>query len=356
MSQITGPPPLQPGPPPAPPAAAHRAWYRRPVLVVPLVLVVAASVAAALFLTLRPSTITARGTVIDSLTGQPLTAASLSGGGKAATTNARGTFQITGIAANTTLLVRARYYAPAQAKAAQTPVTVRLAPVPVPVTVTSALTGRPLPAALVMPNGDRVQARADGTATLYRIGTGQTVTVRAAGYLPAHPVVDVNNTVKAALTPTLSTMRAQLREWYRTRHYQAIIDWMLSRGTGYTFTGTSSGDWTQQNKQMVNDPATVYIGGGIASDGTQVTIQISRPGWSWDAAEVVRTTVGGPPMHPVTLAGQRAWHGGPDSHQVFTTMWSYAPALVSASGADQRLVDAVMTGIIKVMTGTVQGT
>jgi len=356
MSQITEPPPLQPGPPPAPPAAAHRAWYRRPVLVVPLVLVVAAAVAAALFLALQPSTITARGTVIDRLTGQPVAAASLYGGGKAATTNARGKFQITGIAANTTLLVRARYYSPAQAKAAQTPVTVRLAPVPVPVAVTSALTGRPLPAALVMPNGDRVQARADGTATLYRIGPGQTVTVRAAGYLPAHPAVGADNTVKATLAPTLSTMHAQLREWYRTRHYQAIIDWMLSRGSGYTFTGTSPSDWAQDNRQMANDPATAYIGGGTASDGTGVTIQISRPGWPWDAAEIVRTTVGGPPMHPVTLAGQQVWRGGPDSHHVFTTLWSYGSALVSADGADQHRVDAVMTGIITVMTGTGQGT
>lgn len=356
MSQITGPPPLQPGPPPTPPAAAHRAWYKRPSLIIPLALVLAAAVAAALFLALRPTTITASGTVIDRLTGQPVAAASLHGGGKSAITNARGKFQIAGIATDTTLRVSARYYAPAQVKAAQTPVTVRLAPVPVPVAVTSALTGRPLPAALVMPNGDRVQARADGTATLYRIGPGETVTVRAAGYLPAHPAVGADHMVKVALAPTLPTMRAQLQEWYRTRDYQAMIDWMLSPATGYTFTGTSAGDWAQANKQMANDPATAYIGGGTASDGTGVTIQISRPGWSWDAAEIVRTTVGGPPMHPVTLAGQRAWHGGPDSHHVFTTMWSYGPALVSANGADQHRVDAVMTGIIKAMTGTGQGT
>ncbi len=356
MSQITGPPPLQPGPPPVPPAAAHRAWYRRPVLVVPLVLVVAAAVAAALFLVLQPSTITARGTVIDRLTGQPVAAASLQGGGKSATTSARGGFQIAGIAADTTLRVRARYYAPAQVKAAQTPVTVRLAPVPAPVAVTSALTGGPLPAALVMPNGNRVQTRADGTATLYLIGPGETVTVTAAGYLPAHPAVGADHTVTVALAPTLPTMHTQLQQWYRTRHYQAIIDWMLSRGTGYTFTGSSPGDWVPQNKQMANDPATVYIGGGIASDGTSVTIQISRPGSHWDAAEIVRTTVGGPPMHPVTLAGQQAWHGGPDSRHAFTTLWSLGPELVTLSGADQHRVDAVMTGIIKVMTGTGQAT
>jgi hypothetical protein len=36
----------------------------------------------------------------------------------------------------------------------------------------------------------------------------------------------------AALAPALRTMRVQLRDWYRTRHYQAIIGWMLSPATG----------------------------------------------------------------------------------------------------------------------------
>jgi hypothetical protein len=33
----------------------------------------------------------------------------------------------------------------------------------------------------------------------------------------------------------------------------------------------------QDNKQTANDPQTAYIGGGIASDGTGVSIQISWP-------------------------------------------------------------------------------
>jgi hypothetical protein len=300
---------------------------------------------------LSPSEITARGTLIDRLTGQPVAGASVHGGGKSAIANARGKFQVNGIAAGTVLRVRACYYTPAQMTAAQAPVTVRLAPVPVPVTVTSALTGKPLPATLVLPNGDRVQARADGTATLYRIGPGQTVTVTAARYLPAHSAVGTDHMVKAALAPTLSTMRAQLRNWYRTRHYQPIIDWMLSPATGYTFTGTSPSNWAQDNKQVANDPATAYIGGGVASDGTGVTIQISRPGWHWSAAEMASTMVGAPRLHPMALAGQQAWHGPAGGGHGRTALWSYGPALVTVNGGGQHAVDAVMTGIIKAMTG-----
>jgi hypothetical protein len=250
--------------------------------------------------------------------------------------------------------VQARYYAPARVKAPQTPMTVRPAPIPVPVVVTSALTGRPLPATLVMPNGDRVRARPDGTATLYRIGPGESLTVQAAGYLPGHAVVGVDHTVNAALAPTLATMSAQMWSWDRTRHYQAIIDWMLRPATGYTFMGTSPHAWAQQNKQMAGDPQTAYIGGGNTADGTGVTIQVSWPGGHWDLAGIARLITGAP-IHPVTLAGQQTWHGGPGSNHVFLTVWSYGPALITVAGTDQHEVDAVMTGIIKAMTGPGQG-
>jgi hypothetical protein len=349
MSTIT-PMPVGPAPAPQPASGGHRAWYRRPALILPVAVVVLAAVGAALFFVLSPRAITARGTVIDRLTGQPVAAASIHGGGKSATTNARGNFQVVGVATDTTLRVHARYYAPAQVKAAQTPVTVRLAPVPVPVAVTSAITGKPLAATLVLPNGDRVQARADGTATLYRIGPGETVTVTAAGHLPAHPAVGADHTVKVALAPTLPTMRAQFQNWYRTGHYQAMIDWMLSPATGYTFTGTSPSDWAPVNKQMANDPETAYFGGGTASDGTQVSLQIGRPGVRWPTADMARNTLGAPALDPVTLAGQQAWHGPAGGGHGRTALWSYGPALVSVTGANQHRVDAVMTGIIKVMT------
>jgi hypothetical protein len=352
MSTIS-PMPVGPAPTPQLPPGGHRAWYRRPALIVPLLLVVLAAVGAVLFVVLSPSAITARGTVLDRLTGQPVAAASVHGGGKSATADARGKFQITGLAAGTVLRVRARYYTTAQVTAAQAPVTVRLAPIPVPVTVTSALTGRPLPATLILPNGDRVQARADGTATLYRIGPGQTVTVTAARYQAAHPAVGADHTVEAALAPTLPTMRAQFQKWYRTRHYQAMIDWMLSPATGYTFTGTSPSDWAPVNKH--NDYLTAYLGGGTASDGSSVSIQIGRPGWHWDAAEIARTLVGAPRLYPVTLAGQQAWHGRAGGGYGRTALWSYGPALVTVNGAGQHRVDAVMTGIIKAMTSPQRG-
>ncbi len=353
MSKIT-PMPVGSTPAPQPASGGHKAWYRRPALILPLAVVVLAAVGTALFFVLSPGAITARGTVIDRLTGQPVAAASIHGDGKSATTNARGNFQIAGVAANATLRVHARYYAPAQVKAVQTPVTVRLAPVPVPAAVSSALTGSRLPATLVLPNGDRVQTRADGTATLYRIGPGETVTVTAPGYLPAHPAVGADHTVTVALAPTLPTMRAQLQQWYRTSHYQAIIDWMLSPATGYTFKGTSANDWAQENRQMANDVQTAYIGGGYATDGTGVTIQISRPGIRWDAAEIAGSMTG-TPLHPVTLAGQQAWHGPYNDGHASMALWSYDPALVTVTGADQHRVDAVMTGIIKAMTSPRHG-
>ncbi len=351
MSAIT-PMPVGPAPAAQAPGGGHRAWYRRPALILPLAVVVLAAGGGVLFVVLSPSAITARGTVIDRLTGQPVAAASVHGGGKSATANARGKFQIADITAGTALRVQARYYAPAQVMAAQTPVTVRLAPVPVLVAVTSALTGRPLPATLVLPNGDRAQVRADGTATLYRIGPGETVVVTAAGYLPRRAAVSASSGVKEALAPTLHTMHAQLAKWYRTRHYQAIIDWMLSPATGYTFTINPS-DWAQSNRQTANDPTTAYFGGGIASDGTVASIQISQPGWHWDAAEIVRTLVGGPRLHPVTLAGQQAWHGRAGGMR--EALWSHGQALVTVNGANQHRVDAVMTGIIKAMTSQPQG-
>ena len=128
MSQIAGPPPLQPGPLPSPPAGTHRAWYRRPALIIPLALLVTAAVAAALFLALRPTTITASGTVTDGLTGQPVAAASLHADDKSARTDARGAFQLPGLPPGARLSVQARYYATAQVTATSRPLRVRLAP------------------------------------------------------------------------------------------------------------------------------------------------------------------------------------------------------------------------------------
>src|SRR5260370_6865169 len=150
MSQIAG-PPRQPGAPLSTSTAARRAWWRRPALVIPLALVVAATVAAALFLALRPRTITASGTVIDGRTGQPVAMASLHAGGKSARTNARGVFQIPGLAPNATVSVRARYYAAAQVRPAGAPLRLRLPPIPPHATSTSHLPPHPLPPALSPP-------------------------------------------------------------------------------------------------------------------------------------------------------------------------------------------------------------
>jgi len=354
MSQITG-PPLEPAPPPV---GRRKAWYRRPVLIVPLVLVVAAAVAVTVFLVLIPRGITARGTVLDRLTGQPIAAAHVHADGKSATTDTHGGFRLEGLATNTTLRVDARYYAPAQVKAATTPLTVRLTPIPVTVSATSALTRGPLAGRLTMPNGSNVALRADGRATVYRIGPGQSVTVSAAGYRPARAVIGPDHAATVALAPTLATTTSQLWAWDRGRNYQAIIDWVLRPATGYTFMGTSQHDWANANKN--GNQSYAYTGGGFTG-GTgangavdvSVTIWINWPGDRWDTPGMANLIIG-TGAHPVTLAGEQAWHGGPDSHHLYSTVWSSDPVFVITAGSDQAKQDAAMTGIIKAMHGAGQ--
>jgi hypothetical protein len=54
MSEIAEIPSGMP-PGPQPPMAVHRAWYRRPVVILPLVLVFIAAVGVALFFVLSPA-------------------------------------------------------------------------------------------------------------------------------------------------------------------------------------------------------------------------------------------------------------------------------------------------------------
>lgn len=348
MSQIAGPTPLQHGPPLPLSAAARRPWLKRPVLVIPLALMTAA-VAAALFLTLRPVTITARGTVIDRLTGQPVAFARLHADGKSATTNARGAFRIAGLAPHARLSIRARYYAAAQVTAASTPLRVRLAPVPVHVTVTSNLTGEPLPATVSPPNGSPVPAHADGTATLYLIGPGQTLTVTTGGYRPAHAVITRGNTATAGLEPTRHTMTRQLWAWADSGTYRAVFGWVLRPATGY-----SPLPGSRLNQGGGADPQIAHITTGyIDSVSVSVSVFTASRGVHWNppATPAIDT---GASLHPVRLAGHRVWHGGPGLNRQFYTMWSYDPVFVVTSASHQAKADAVMTGIIKAMTGAGQ--
>src|SRR5690348_3510153 len=266
MPQLTGPPSLQPGRPPAPPVAVRRAWYRRPVLVVPLALVLAAAGAAALFLALRPATITARGGVVDRLTGRPVAGAALRADGRPARTNSRGAFQIPGLPPHARLRIGARYYATARVTATGNPQRVRLAPVPVHVTITSALTGRPLAATLSPAHGPPVRARADGTATLYLTGPGEALTVTTGGYRPGRAVIAQDHTATAALDPTRHTMRRQLSSWLRRGKYGAIVGWVLRPGTGYFLMAG-----TLQHQRGGLDPMTAYLANGYI-DSVNVSV------------------------------------------------------------------------------------
>jgi len=351
MSQIAG-PPRQPVPSPSPavPIAAHRAWWHRPALIIPLALVVTLAVAAALFLALRPATVTARGTVIDGRTGQPVALASLHAGGKSARTNARGVFRIPGLAPGAPVSVRARYYAAAQVTAAGTPLRVRLAPIPVYVTVHSDLTGNPLPAVVSPPHGPPVTASADGTATVYRTGPGDTLTVTAGGYRPAHPVIGPDHTATAGLEPTRRTQRTQpwarLWAWADRGNYRAIAGWVLRPATGYALM-----PGTVFNRGGGADLQIAHVTTGyIDSLSASVSVFTARRGVHWDPPITPAINTGASPR-PVTLAGQRAWHGGPDSRRQFDTMWSYDPVFIITTGPSQASADAVMTGIIKAMTG-----
>jgi hypothetical protein len=346
MSQITG-PPRQPGAPPSPSIAARRAWWRRPALILPLALVVTAAVAAALFLALRPSTITASGTVIDGRTGQPVAMASLHSGGKSARTNARGVFQIPGLAPNAKVSVRARYYAAAQVRAAGAPLRVRLAPIPVYVTVHSDLTGNPLPAVVSPPNGSPVTAYADGTATLYRTGPGETLTVTTGGYRPAHAVIGPDHTATAGLQLTRRTMRTQpwarLWAWADSGNYRAVAGWVLR--------GYSLMPGTRLNRGGGADPQIAHITTGyIDSVNVSVNVFTAKRGAHWDPP-ITPAIDNGTSPRPVKLAGHRAWHGGPDRSRQFDTMWSYDPVFIITTGPSQASADAVMTSIIKAMTG-----
>jgi hypothetical protein len=345
MSQITGPAPRRPGPALSL-IAARRGWYRRPGLIIAVVLVVIAAVATALFLVLKPVTITASGTALDRLTGQPVASARVHAGGKSARTNARGVFRMPGLAPGARLLVQAHYYATARMSAASAPLRVRLAPIPVHVTATSALTGRPLAARVSPPGGSPVQAHADGTATLYLTGPGQALTARAGGYRPARAVIGQDHTA----TPTQPTMRRQLRAWAGSGNYQAIADWVLRPATGYyplpgALFNQGGGD------PLIAHITTEYIGSADVS----VSIFTARPTVHWDTPNTP-IIVTGASLHPMMLAGHRAWHG-PDNGRRFETWWSYDPVTVITTGSSQASADAVMTmtTIIQAMTGTGPG-
>jgi hypothetical protein len=349
MSQIAG-PPRQPVPPLSPPIADRRAWWRRPALILPLGLLVAAAMAAALLLALRPGRITASGTVIDGRTGQPVAQASLHVGGKSARTNARGMFRIAGLAPGVRVSVRARYYTVARVRVAGAPLQVRLAPIPVHVTVTSGLTGNPLAAVVSPPNAATVTASADGTATVYLTGPGQTLTVATGGYQPANAVIGPGDTATVRLEPTRRTMRtrpwARLWAWADRGNYRAIAAWVLRPATGYALM-----PGTRRNQDGGADPQIAHITTGyFDSASVAVSVFTAKPGVHWDPPSTPAIETGTAPR-PVKLAGHRAWHGGPDRSGQFDTMWSYDPVFIITTGPSQANADTVMTSIIKATAG-----
>lgn len=347
MSQGAWQPP-QLVPPLSAPAAGRKAPFRRRALIVPLTLVVAVVGAAIVFLALRPGTITARGTVIDGRTGRPVALASLRADGKSATTNAHGVFQISGLAPHATVSVRARYYAAARVRVTGAPLRVRLTPISVQVTVTSGLSGNPLSAIVSPPKGSPVAAF-DGAATVYLTGPGQTLTVTAGGYRPAHAVIGQDHTATAVLEPTPRTMRtqpwAQLWAWADSRNYRAIADWVLRPATGYSLM-----PGTRRDQGSGGDPMIAHITSGyIDSVSVSVSIFTAKRGAHWDPPNTPVIDTGTTPR-PVRLGGHRAWHGGPDRNRQFDTMWSYDPVFIITTGPSQASADTVMTNIIKTIT------
>jgi len=335
-------------PPSAQPPRRTRRWYRRPVLIVPLVLIAAVSV---VLVTLRgsgnPSTtksttmaqpvITVNGTVLDSITGRPLVAA-VAAGGRSTRTNARGAFRLPGVRPNATLTIRSRNYAAATVPAAPGPATIRLTPIPVRVKVTSALTGVPLPAAIRTPDRTRVVASAAGAATVYRVGPGDRVTVTAAGYRPATVSVAANRTIRATLQPLAwKTAAAQILVWLKTKKYAALANWVFSPATGYQY----------YPGQPTMSSGIVSVDAQVVGENATVNVSVIPYGY----LDISGSFEGGGTT--VTLAGQRARHGtvhfvgGPaGAAPRMGTDWYRNPLGISVVGDDQAVTDKIMTGIL----------
>lgn len=342
MSQVI----TQPQGPPAEAPPKHR-WYLRAWFIVPAALVVAAAAVLAVLLTL-PKTITVRGTVVDQM--RPdlgVAAAILKADGKTGKTDATGAFTMTGVPQDAKLQVTAPAYSPNTVSASTHQMSIRLAPIPVGVTVTSAMTGVKLNATITAPPGAPAPytIASGGTVRLYRAAPGETMAVKTPGYLPAQKAVTSDRNLTVALEPGLAIQRQQIAVWASSTQYTKIVDWVLRPATGYTFLPPTAQEQAEMNKTLNPEYELYYTGRDIAEPVAWVGITIDKPDTTWDIQTTMEEALGHPAR--VTLAGQPAWHGGPDSDGVYGTMTKVGIIDLEVYGDSTAQTDQIMTNILR---------
>jgi hypothetical protein len=282
--------------------------------------------------------VTAKGTMLDSMTERPVVAAAVAAGAARSTrTDARGAFQLPGLRPDTSLAIRARDYAPTTVAAGGEPLSVRLTPIPVSVRVTSALTGHPLRATLSLPDRSRVAVNAFGAATVYRVGPGDPVTVSAANHRQTTVSVAPDRTVRANLQ-VISWQAAapQILAWVKAKQYAALANWVLSPASGYQF----------YLSPPTNTSGVVDVDGQVVGETATANLSV----FPFGSVDISGSFEGGGSR--AVLAAQRAWHGtlivsgGPPGPPPRATAWHRSPMEVTVIGDDLAVTDKIMAGIL----------
>jgi hypothetical protein len=123
---------------PVTPPPARKVWYRRPWVILPIVVAVVAAAVIVTIVVVVNMPVRVHGTVLDSVTGNPVASATINTGGRTATADARGAFALDKVEKNASVTISAANYTPTEIKASGAAATVRLAPIPVHATITSA--------------------------------------------------------------------------------------------------------------------------------------------------------------------------------------------------------------------------
>jgi hypothetical protein len=349
MSQSVHTPQAPPQPPPARPSPS---WYRRALLIVPLVLLVGAAAAVGGVLVAQPTSVTVTGKVVDRLRpDQPVASAIVAADGKAITTDLNGAFRLTGVAKHATLTVRARNYTDSVITTPTMPMTVQLAPIPIKAKVTSAMTGRPLTARFAASTGRALDAVtvANGVVRIYRVGPGDTLTITADGYLDATAAVAADRTLTVALQPTRRTMWRQLHRWIDARRYPMVTDWVLRLATGYDFRPATPQEQAGLNK-LAGPMELYYTGRDVLGTTAWVEFTIDKPDVVFDVRGAVKAMLGR--ASGVILAEQSAWHGGPDADGVYGTVYTTDVLDIEVFGESLAETDRIMTGILRALVGS----
>jgi hypothetical protein len=188
-----------------------------------------------------------------------------------------------------------------------------------------------------MPDGVHVTTQTNGTATVYRIGPDDQVSVSAVGYVTAKVAVSADRTATAVLQPTLATVSAQLDKWASAKQYDAIISWVFSPATGFRFTPSSS-------TTITGDEALWTAARDVVGKNVVAIVTLLPSGGVLAEDQLVEGMLGGNPSR-VTIAGQPAWHGRFGQGMV-GSLWLRRPLMIATLGSDLSTTDSVLAGIV----------